>query len=213
MVNQRGVLQLIVGVLIIFVLLILGIGIYSYRNKSAPALDQASLVPSPSVLTSTEVIDTEISEGSDSGDLMGWKTYTSDQCKISFDYPADLELFTTVEHPEFGCRASFGIQGDPSKALIFGTPIGMTREELVNDPENRRIIISGSEGFLKSNPDSFSRAINFIKGSIVFQLFLMDPDNYQDIDSEFDQIIYSVRFHGVDTDYNQTFRTIIPLDE
>ena len=130
--DQRGLIQpVFVVVVIIFVVLISGVGIYLYKNNSDPTSGKQILIPSPSQLVSPYKASIETTQSTDSGELSNWKTYTSKQCRVSLDYPGDLEVLTSFDDSEFGCHASFGVVGDSSRALIFGTPIGMTWEDLL----------------------------------------------------------------------------------
>lgn len=218
MTNQRGLVQFVlILVVIVSVALITSIGIYYLKNNSKSDLsNKVDSAPSPSGASPSQPVGlkNEISFGTNSGDFANWKTYTSEHCRIIFEYPGDWQVLSSFDYAEFGCGASFGIPDDSSKILIFSTPRGMSWEEMISRyPDSKKVAINGSEGILSSNPKSFMHAVNFVKGSIIFQLGLINVDQYNESDPIFEHIIQSVRFNGLDADYNKVFKTLFPIEE
>lgn len=217
MVNQRGLIQPVLLLLvIIFLVLVTSTGIYYFKkNSKSDSSNKVVLTSSPSVPSPSQYMElkNEISYGTGSGEFANWKTYSSEHCHIAFEYPGNWQILSSFDDTEFGCGASFGIPGDSSEILMFSTPRGMSWEEMISQyPNSKKVTISGSEGILSSNPKSFMHAVNFIKGLIIFQLALINIDQYRESDSAFEHIMQSVRFSGSDADYNKAFKTLFPIE-
>ena len=165
--NNKGfILPLLLGII---ALLVVGVGVYVYKNKKVevPIVPETGAQQSDQVQqtnTQTPAVNTHTNNSNSQSDTSNWKTYKNIKYNFEFKYPSDwdLESLDYVPVPQQPSQLGVSVFFKPSGTLILLSinlfNSGAQTEEMINTSNGyfRKLADNGKNVLTAHSPIDFT---------------------------------------------------------